>query len=254
MPTNTIELEGVTLEMAKDRALVTLNRPEARNAIDAAMVVSLHQVCELLERAPKPLVVTGGADVFAAGADIGELRERRNTDALAGINSGIFDRLARLPLPTVAAISGPALGGGAELAYACDFRVGTPSVRLGNPEGKLGILAAAGGCWRLAELVGEVVAKEVLLAGRLLDAEEARDLRLLNEVVEPGDLLPAAHRWVDRILGSAPLALRLTKLALRVPREAHPVFDNVAQAVLFETGEKQERMTEFLEKRSSRSP
>lgn len=242
--------DGIRVEERDDRVVVILDRPEVRNAIDAAMVESLHAVCVDLERDPRPAVITGGPEIFAAGADIAQLRERGRLDALAGINSGLFDRIARLPMPTVAAVAGPAIGGGAELAYACDFRVATPSVRFANPEGQLGILAAAGACWRLPELVGEPLAKEVLLAGRSIDAEQALACRLVNEIAEPEQLLDVAHAWVDRILRAAPLATRLTKLALRSPREAHPVLDNVAQAVLFETVEKRSRMTAFLERRS----
>jgi len=244
-----VTYDGIRVDVAADRVVVTLDRPEVKNAIDAAMVDSLHAVCADLERDPKPMVVTGGTEVFAAGADIAQLRARDRVDALAGINSGLFDRIARLPMPTVAAVSGPAIGGGAELAYACDFRVATPSVRFANPEGQLGILAAAGAAWRLPELVGEPLAKEVLLAGRSISASQALAVRLVNEVVEPDALLETAHAWVDRILRAAPLATRLTKLALRTPREAHPVFDNLAQAVLFETTEKRERMTAFLERK-----
>lgn len=243
-----LQLVGLDVEVRSDRVVATLDRPEVRNAIDADVIASLHEMCRLLESEPRPLILTGGTEVFAAGAHIGELRERRNLDALAGINSGAFDRIARLPMPTVAALSGHALGGGAELAYACDFRIGTPTVRLGNPEGRLGILAAAGGTWRLVELVGEPLAKEILLAGRILDADEAAGMRLLNQVVPPDELLATAHGWVDRILASAPLALRLTKLALLTPRDGHPVFDNIAQAVLFETDDKRARMTAFLER------
>lgn len=246
-------LDGIRVDReADDRWVVTLDRPEARNAIDAQMVESLHWVCGQLEKDPKPLILTGGTETFAAGADIGQLRDRRREDALAGINSGIFDRIARLPMPTVAAVAGPAIGGGAELAYACDFRVGTPSVRFGNPEGQLGILAAAGATWRLVELVGEPLAKEVLLAGKMLDAEEALAVRLLNEVVAAPDLLATAHAWVTRINQQAALAVRLTKLALRAPRESHPMLDNIAQAVLFETEEKFERMDAFLNRKQAR--
>jgi enoyl-CoA hydratase len=244
-----VTYDGLRVDVADDRVVVTLDRPEVKNAIDAAMVDGLHAVCADLERDPRPMVVTGGTEIFAAGADIGQLRERGRLDALAGINSGLFDRIARLPMPTVAAVAGPAIGGGAELAYACDFRIATPTVRFANPEGQLGILAAAGAAWRLPELVGEPLAKEVLLAGRSISAQDALAVRLVNEVVEPDALLATAHAWVDRILRSAPLATRLTKLALRTPREAHPVFDNVAQAVLFETEEKQARMTAFLDRR-----
>ncbi|GLW06485.1 putative enoyl-CoA hydratase/isomerase [Microtetraspora sp. NBRC 13810] len=220
-----------------------------RNAIDAATVAELHEVCADLERRPRVLVLTGSDGVFAAGADIRELRERRRDDALAGINSGLFDRIARLPMPTIAAVDGPALGGGAELAYACDFRLATPRARFGNPETGLGIMAAAGATWRLRELVGEPLAKEILLAGRVLSAEEAHAVRLVNELVPAEELLDAADRWAGRILKNAPLALRLTKLALAAPPGAHPQFDNIAQAVLFETEEKHERMTAFLERR-----
>jgi enoyl-CoA hydratase len=239
-------LPGLQVDRRQDRIVVTLDRPEKRNAIDADMVSSLHAVCAELERTPIPLVLTGGTEVFAAGADIGQLRQRRALDALAGVNSSVFDRVASLPMPTVAAVAGPVLGGGAELAYACDFRIAATTARFGNPEGGLGILAAAGATWRLPELVGVPLAKEILLAGRTLSAEEALAAQLVNEVTEPGRILDTAHAWVDRILRSAPLALRLTKLALRMPPEAHPLFDNVAQAVLFESEEKLERMDAFL--------
>lgn len=243
--------QGLRVDDDGDRILVTLDRPEVRNAIDAAMAGSLHQVCAELERDPRPAIFTGGPHIFAAGADIAELRQRGRLEALAGINSGLFDRISRLPMPTVAAVAGPAIGGGAELAYACDFRIGTPRTKFGNPEGQLGILAAAGGCWRLTELLGEPLAKEILLAGRTLDAQEALAVHLLSEVAEPESLMEVANAWVDRILRNAPLATRLTKLALRLPREAHPVYDNVAQALLFETKERHQRMDAFLSRRSS---
>jgi enoyl-CoA hydratase len=244
-----VTYDALRVDVADDRLVVTLDRAEVKNAIDAAMVDALHAVCADLERDPRPAIITGGTEVFAAGADIGQLRERGRLDALAGINSGLFDRIARLPMPTVAAVAGPAIGGGAELAYACDFRIATPTVRFANPEGQLGILAAAGAAWRLPELVGEPLAKEVLLAGRSISADDALAVRLVNEVVRPDALLETAHAWVDRILRAAPLATRLTKLALGTPREAHPVFDNVAQAVLFETEEKRARMTAFLDRK-----
>lgn len=232
-----------------DRVVATLDRPEVRNAIDAAMVAELHELCASLEAHPRVLVLHGAGGVFAAGADIRQLRERRREDALAGINSGVFERLAALPLPTVAAVDGHALGGGAELAYACDFRIGTPRARFGNPEPQLGILAAAGASWRLRELVGLPLAKEVLLAGRVLDGAQAHAAGLISELVEPDALLPAAHALVDRVLRSDVLALRLTKLALQAPPGAHPRFDDVAQAVLFESEAKHQRMTDFLERR-----
>ncbi|MFC4113948.1 enoyl-CoA hydratase/isomerase family protein [Nonomuraea zeae] len=237
------------VEEAPDRVVWRLNRPEVRNAIDREMVAALHEACAAVEEEPRVVLLIGEGRTFAAGADIAQLRERDRTDALRGINSKIFDRIHRLPMPTLALVDGPALGGGAELAYACDFRIGTPQARIGNPETGLGILAAAGAAWRLAELVGEPLAKEILLAGRVLTAGEALAVRLLNEVVEPGDLLAAGHRLADRITARAPLATRLTKAVFHAPRSAHPFVDDVAQAVLFETEEKRTRMTAFLDRR-----
>lgn len=244
--------EPLLVEEHEDRVVLRLNRPEVKNAIDQAMVDALHAACADLERTPRVAIITGADGIFAAGADIAQLRERRRADALAGINSGVFDRIRRLPMPSIALVDGYALGGGAELAYACDFRIGTPRVKIGNPEAGLGILAAAGATWRLRELVGEPLAKEILLTGRVLGAEEAHQVRLLNEVVEPDDLEAAGQRWAERITRQAPLAVRLAKSVFHTPREAHPFVDDLAQAVLFETQDKHDRMTAFLERKKDK--
>ncbi|WP_133917523.1 enoyl-CoA hydratase/isomerase family protein [Streptomyces sp. NBC_00582] len=240
------------VEERADRVVVTLCRPAVRNALDALMINELHQVCGELERAPKLLLLTGHDGVFAGGADIAELRRRGRDEALEGINSRLFERVRRLPLPTVAAVPGWALGGGAELAYACDLRIAGPDAMFGNPEPGLGILAAAGACWRLRELVGESVAKQVLLAGRTLDARAALGCGLVLDVVPADRLLDEAHALLDRMARSSTLALRLTKLVTDASGP-HPVADDLAQAVLFESPDKQERMTRFLEKRGGRA-
>lgn len=226
-----------------------MNRPEVRNAIDQQMVDELHEVCGRLESEPKLLVISGAGGTFASGADIRQLRERGRREALEGINTRIFQRIAALPMPVIAAVDGYALGGGAELAYAADFRIASTRAKFGNPEVGLGILAGAGATWRLLELVGEPVAKEVLLAGRILTAEEALALRLVSEVHEPEALISAADALADRILANDPTALMATKRVLAAPRAAHPQIDLDEQAVLFESPAKFERMTAFLEKR-----
>lgn len=240
---------ALKLTEGSGRLVVELHRPEVRNAIDRQMVDELHAVCEDLEQTPRTLILTGSDGVFASGADIAELRMRRRDDALAGINSTLFARLARLPMPVIAALDGHALGGGAELAFAADFRLGTPRLKIGNPETGLGILPAAGATWRLKELVGEPLAMEILLAGRILSAEEAFGARLITAIHEPDDLLQAAHDLADRIGRQDPLAVRMTKSVFHAPREAHPMIDQLAQAVLFESEAKFDRMQRFLDRK-----
>ncbi len=249
-------MDSLIVEHGTDRTIVRLERPRTLNSIDQTMVDELHTVCDQLELEPRVLIVTGTrterGGIFASGADISQLRDRRRHDALRGINSSIFARIAALPMPVIAAIDGYALGGGAELAYAADFRIATTRVKIGNPEPNLGIIAAAGGCWRLVELVGEPVAKEILLAGRVLSADEALAIRLVSEVCEPDELLDRANALADRISGFDPLAVQVTKQVIHAPRAAHPVIDNLAQALLFESPEKAQRMDDFIQKRDAR--
>ncbi|KAA9156874.1 enoyl-CoA hydratase/isomerase family protein [Microbacterium lushaniae] len=240
--------DPLLIERHDDRVVVTLNRPHVRNAIDQAMIDQVHVLCAELEAAPRVLILTGAGGVFASGADIAQLRARRADDARAGINTLAFRRIRDLPMPVIAAIDGYALGGGAELAYAADIRLGSPAARIGNPETGLGILAAAGATWRLPQIVGEARAAELLLTGRILDAEEAHSWGLLNAVHPAESLLPAAHAIADRIAANDPLATRHTKRALLAPPEAHPAIELDLQAELFESPEKERRMTAFLER------
>ncbi|MET4589452.1 enoyl-CoA hydratase/isomerase family protein [Arthrobacter sp. 754] len=248
----TLDFTTLLVEERADRVVVLLNRPEVRNAIDQRMVDELHQVCAALEQDPKVLIIAGTDGVFASGADIAQLRERRRDDALQGINSTIFVRIAKLPMPVIAALDGYCLGGGAELAYAADFRIGTPGIRIGNPETGLGILAAAGASWRLKELVGEPVAKQILLAGRVLTADEALAVSLITEIHEAPQLMDAAHDLADRIGRQDPLAVRITKSVFHAPAEAHPIIDQLAQGILFESQAKFDRMQTFLDKNAAR--
>ena len=239
-------------EWRSDRVVATLNRPEKRNAIDQSMIDALHALCNELETEPRTLILTGAGGAFAAGADIAQLRDRRAEDALRGINARAFIRISELPMPVIAAIDGYALGGGAELAYAADIRIGSVTLKIGNPETGLGIIAAAGATWRLREIVGEARASELLLTGRILDADEALAAGLISSVHPSGELLAAAHAIADRIAANDPVATQHTKRALQAPRDRHPAIDGELQAELFESPEKQRRMTAFLEKRASR--
>lgn len=238
------------IEEHADRVVATLDRPEKRNAIDHEMIDALHTLCSALETEPRTLILTGSSGVFAAGADIAQLRDRTADDARRGINAMAFIRIHELPMPVIAALDGYALGGGAELAYAADIRIATPALKIGNPETGLGIVAAAGATWRLPEIVGEARASDMLLTGRTLQAEEALQWGLVSAVHSAADLMSAAHAIADRIAANDPLATQHTKRALQTPRAGHPAIELELQAELFESPEKHRRMTAFLERKS----
>jgi len=226
---------------------VGLNRPERRNAHDAAMVDDLNAVLTEARRTPSILLIHSTTPgIFASGADIREVRDRDADDALLAINANLFERLEAHRWPTIALIDGPALGGGCELALACDFRLASQRAVFAQPELALGILAGAGGNWRLAQLVGLPTARRMLYAGARLDAAAALAAGLVDEVVD--DLPERGAALAATIAGRSWRALELTKLAMREHRPATTVFDAAAQALLFESADKYERMTAFIER------
>ncbi|MEV5750546.1 enoyl-CoA hydratase/isomerase family protein [Actinoallomurus sp. NPDC052308] len=230
---------------------VGLDRPAKHNALDQAMVTELTAVLDEARREPCVLIVHSTTPgMFAAGADIAELRERDADAALLAINAGLFERLEAHRWPTIALVDGPAFGGGCELALACDFRIASPNARFAQPELALGIIAGAGANWRLPQLVGLATARRMLYAGARLDAHQALAEGLVDEVAENGEELPERGRALAATIAERSWrALELTKLALRSTRPATTTFDLAAQALLFEGEDKQARMTAFLERR-----
>ncbi|ROO88036.1 enoyl-CoA hydratase/carnithine racemase [Actinocorallia herbida] len=230
---------------------IGLDRPDKHNALDQAMVAQLDEVLTEARRTPSVLLIHSTTPgVFAAGADIAELRDRDADAALLAINAGLFERLEAHRWPTIALIDGPALGGGCELAMACDLRVASPHAVFGQPELSLGILAGAGANWRLPQLVGPSTARRMLFAGARLDAAGALRAGLVDELADDGaDLLERGRTLASAIAKRSWRALELTKLALRSTRPATTTFDLAAQALLFDSEEKHTRMTDFLERR-----
>lgn len=241
------------VEELEDRVVATLNRPEKRNAIDQQTIDALHDLCERLESNPRTLILTGAGGTFAAGADIAQLRDRGVAEALEGINTRAFMRVRELPMPVIAVVDGYALGGGAELAYAADIRIGTTTTKFGNPETGLGIIAAAGATWRLREIVGEAIAAEMLLTGRILNAHQSFAARLVTHLDDDRDeAMARAHKMADSIAKLGAQATQATKRAHLAPRSAHPQIDLEEQSVLFESDDKRERMGAFLDRRAKR--
>ncbi|MEY4675270.1 MAG: hypothetical protein RL148_3054, partial [Planctomycetota bacterium] len=201
----------ILTERRGDVLLVTLNAPERRNAIDKQMVDALHAMLDQhqSDESLAAIVITGAGDkAFAAGADIAQLRERTGADALAAINSTIFNRIEECPVPVIAAIVGFALGGGCELAIACDIRVCGESAKLGQPEVRLGIIPAAGGTYRLPRLVGLGIARELVYTGRMVDAAEALRIGLANAVVPDAEVVARAMAIANEIAQNGRLAVR----------------------------------------------
>ncbi|MBI3273227.1 MAG: enoyl-CoA hydratase/isomerase family protein [Planctomycetes bacterium] len=249
--------ENLLVDAREGIGVVTLNRPEARNALDKKTVNELHAALAQLaeDRSVGVVILTGAGDkVFVAGADIKELRTRTKADALARINTGLFAAIDAFEKVTIAAVNGWALGGGFELALACDLRIASPNARFGFPETGLGIIPGAGGTQRLPRLVGLGRAKEIVLLGDTFDAARAEALGIVSRVVSPpDDLLAAARELGRKVLARAPLATRLAKLTLnasaRTDLDTGLTIEMLAQAVTFESKDKVEGMTAFIEKR-----
>lgn len=244
-----------SIESASGVAALRINRPEARNAINLEVVRELHAALDALaaDDQVRALVLSGaGGKAFASGADIAELKERTHREAFFALNATLFQKVEDFPRPTIAALEGYALGGGLELALACDLRVAARGVKVGLPEATLGIYPAAGGTWRLPRLVGLGRAKELVFTGRILEAEEASALGLFERLVDEGQAVAAAQELAAQIAKNAPLAVQVAKVSLNAAaRPQDPtVAERLGQALLFDSPEKRERMTAFLEKRS----
>jgi enoyl-CoA hydratase len=246
---------NLTLEHEGRVSTLTVSRPQVRNALDTATVQELHRALDEVRSARSTvLVITGAGDqAFVSGADVSAIRERRRDDALAGINQRLMAAVEAHEAVTIAAVNGYALGGGCELALACDLRIAAENAVFGLPEPTLGIIPGAGGTQRLPRIVGLGRAKEMILTGLRWDARHALEAGLVSEVVPLAELPRAARAWADRVLALGPLAVRLAKAALnasaQMPLAAGLAYESGLQAITFESADKQEGTTAFLEKR-----
>jgi enoyl-CoA hydratase/carnithine racemase len=248
--------EFVRLEVKDGIGTIRLERPPM-NALNTQVQEELRAAAGAATADPeaRALVVYGGEKVFAAGADIKEMAEMGYAAMAtrAGALSSALDALARVPKPVVAAITGYALGGGCELALACDWRVAADDAKLGQPEIKLGIIPGAGGTQRLARLVGPARAKDIVLSGRMVEADEALRIGLVDRVVPAADVYDAAVALVRPYVDGPGLALRAAKLAIDCGLEmdiaSGLAWESQLFAALFATEDKREGMAAFIEKR-----
>jgi enoyl-CoA hydratase len=246
----------IRLEIADGIATLTIDRPSVKNALNLDTVEECHQALQRLavDDSIGALIVTGaGESSFVSGADINDIRARDRADGLAAINSSLFASVERFPHTTIAAINGYALGGGCELALACDIRVAADTARFGQPELGLGIIPGAGATQRLPRIVGMGWAKHLILTGDIIDAKQALEIGLVTAIVPASQLHTRVRELAKRILRQGPLAARLAKLALnasaRVDLDSGLLIETLAQAICYDSKDKLEGTTAFLEKR-----
>jgi enoyl-CoA hydratase/carnithine racemase len=235
--------------------LLRLDRPEARNALSPEMMDEVGTAIERLDadEGVRCIVVAGSDEVFAAGADIGALAERPFHEALFHPTTAFWRRLTECRTPLVAAVSGWALGGGCELAFACDLIVASETAEFGQPEITLGIIPGGGGTQRLARTIGKHRAMELVLTGRRFDAHEARAMGIVNEVVGKREWLEAALELARRVASRPPLATKLAKQAVLAAGETGLAAGLEQERRLYELAmaseDRVEGLRAFLEKR-----
>ncbi len=248
---------SVNLEVSGAIARITLARPAALNAIDASVLDGLMVAMDALGDGVAAVVVTGeGEKAFAAGADIAAMAELKPIEAerFAARGQAVLHRLATLPMPVIAAVNGFALGGGCELAMACDLIFAGPKAKFGQPEVKLGVIPGFGGTQRLVRRVGWSNALDLCLTGRVIDAAEAKAMGLVSRVVD--DVVLEATKTAEGMAGLGPVALRLCKRAIHEGADAAlPVAlagERSLFGLCFATQDQREGMAAFLEKRPAR--
>ncbi|NDK88124.1 enoyl-CoA hydratase/isomerase family protein [Gordonia desulfuricans] len=253
----THSLETLQVDVTDGIAVVTINRPEVRNAINAQVQADLRTVLDAVrtDDAVGAVILTGsGEKAFAAGADIGQLRNYSLHTGLASTMQRLYDEVESFEKPTIAAVNGYALGGGCELAISCDIRIASTAARFGLPETTLSVLPGAGGTQRMARLIGVGRAIDLILTGRMLTADEALAAGLVTQVATADDLLSDARELAATILRKGPLAVRLAKLVIRSGMDADQrtgqVVERLAQALLYTTDDKREGAEAFLAKRT----
>lgn len=254
-----MEYQYILYEIIDNTAIITINRPDRRNALTQAL---MEEMADATDRAEddenvRVLIFTGaGEKAFVGGADIGEATVRdtyTELGPLSRIRRNVYIRLEHLIKPSIAAINGYALGGGCELAMACTLRIASENAKFGQPEINLGIIPGLGGTQRLVRLVGKGKAMELILTGDIISADEAVRIGLVNRVVPLSDLMSEAKALAEKLASKAPVALRCAKDAVdfgsEMPLAEGLEFENRLYAVVNGTEDKKEGAKAFFEKR-----
>ncbi len=248
--------ENIIVETRERVGLITLNRPKALNALNSELMGELTAALQAFDADDKVgcIVITGSEKAFAAGADIKEMQSKTYMDAYKGDFLTSWDRVTQTRKPVVAAVAGYALGGGCELAMMCDIAIAATNARFGQPEITLGVMPGAGGTQRLTRFVGKAKAMDMVLTGRMMDAEEAERSGLVSRVVEPDALLDTALSMAGKI---ADFSLPIVMLAKESVNRAYETtlaegtrFERRLFQSMFATDDQKEGMEAFVEKRT----
>jgi enoyl-CoA hydratase/carnithine racemase len=250
--------QPLVLEQREDRVvLLTLNRPEAMNSFNFAMLKELKEKMDSVQFDPEArvVIITGAGKAFCAGADLKEratLSERQVKEFIFTIRN-LFTSIESLSKPVIAAVNGVALGGGTELALACDIRIASDAASMGLTETRLAIIPGAGGTQRLPRLIGRGKAKELIFTGRRVDAREALEIGLVNQVSPAGELVDAARSMASMICETGPIAIQQAKYAINHGMETDIqtglAIESNAYWITIPTEDRLEGLTAFREKR-----
>ena len=249
--------ETILVDTKGKVGVITLNRPQALNALNAQVVKEMGQALDVFEanEAIGCIVITGSDKSFAAGADIKEMQNKTFMQAYKDDFIHSWYRVARVRKPVVAAVAGFALGGGCELAMMCDFIIAADSAKFGQPEIKLGVMPGAGGTQRLPRFIGKAKAMDLCLTGRMMDAAEAERCGLVSRVVPAADLMTEAMKAADSIAAMSLTATMMTKetvnRAYETPLEEGLRAERRVFHSMFATEDQKEGMTAFVEKRKA---
>ena len=250
-------MEFITYEVEGQIGIITINRPKALNALNSTVLEELDQTLNAVDLENiRCLILTGaGEKSFVAGADIGEMSTltKAEGEAFGKKGNDVFRKLETFPIPVIAAVNGFALGGGCEISMSCDIRICSENAVFGQPEVGLGLTPGFGGTQRLARIVGTGKAKEMIYGARIIKAEEAYRIGLVNNVYPAEELMPAAKKLASTIARNAPIAVRNCKRAinegLQVDMDQAIVIEEKLFGDCFETHDQKEGMSAFLEKR-----
>jgi enoyl-CoA hydratase len=252
-----MDFKNIVIDKEGAVAIVKMNRPAAMNALNSQTLGELKEAFSGLkdDDAVRVIIITGEGKAFVAGADIAEMKDMTGDQAKEFSEKGqkVFSKIAKMKKPAIAAVNGFALGGGCELAMACDIRIASEKAKLGQPEVNLGVIPGFAGTQRLSRLVGTAKAKELIFTGDMVDAQSALSIGLVNQVVPADQLMNVCMEMANKIASKGPVAVRLAKKVInngieeKLDKGSEYETDEFGEC--FAKGEAKEGMTAFLEKR-----